>query len=105
MPSVPLRNDVHWIVENRRAFGRLQATTYELLSPYVVRDNDVICEGRAESLYQQQRPERQRAGRHFELAGVKFRDDIMNIEHNFRPGQPGQPGCKNQKVGYGMDMD
>ena len=41
----------------------------------------------------------------FELAGVEFRHDVVNIENDFRAGQLGQPGGKDQKIGHVVNVD
>src|SRR6267143_1764601 len=92
-------------IEQDSRSSRLDGTGQQPLLPGVIRNDHMAGKPGREALYQTQEPETERLFRDPELAGIKFRKDIVNVKNDRSSPESRQKGRENQKVGHRMNMD
>src|SRR5579864_3811728 len=77
----------------------------DALAPKMIRHDHVIGKSDRQSLHEDQATEGKRIETYMKLAGVKFREHVVNVENDLGAEDSWNDGCKDQEVGNRMHMD
>src|SRR5262249_31645028 len=78
---------------------------HQTIAPNVIGGDDVIGKARRHALDGEKNLERQRIARAVELADVKLRHDVVNIENDFGAAELGEECRKDLEVRNRVNMD
>ena len=93
------------VVDEDGAFARRGRTRGVFFQPQMIREDDVVGEPGGEPLHGLERAHGEGAVGDAELAPVKFRHDVVDVQEHLRALEFGVPGGEHHEVGDVVDVD